>query len=191
MDVVVPQGVEAVAAALGGADEPRVLRLVLGDDDRGPATSCLAHTSAHDRNDVLHGVVVDRLRGVQPQAIEMKLIDPIARVGGEELADGAGVGSIEVDRLAPFGLVLVGEVGRSEWLQVVSVRPQVVVNHIKDHPDADCVGDVDEMAEVVRRAVQSGRREQVDAIVPPAECTGELGHGHHFQAGDTCGRQFG
>ena len=51
------------------------------------------------------GVVVDVLRGVEPQAVEVELVDPVGGVGDEELADRPGVGAVEVDRLAPVGLV--------------------------------------------------------------------------------------
>ena len=43
---------------------------------------------------------------------------------------------------------------------------------------------VDEAAEVVGRAVEAGRREEVDAVVAPAEAAGELGHGHELDDGD-------
>ena len=42
---------------------------------------------------------------------------------------------------------------------------------------------IDELAEVVRAAVESGRREEIDAVVAPAKAAGEVGDRHHLQAG--------
>jgi hypothetical protein len=41
---------------------------------------------------VLGRVVEDLLRGVEPQAVEVELVDPVARVGEEELAHRPAVG---------------------------------------------------------------------------------------------------
>ena len=60
----------------------------------------------------------------------------------------------------------------------------MVVDDVEDHADAQRVGAVDEPAEVVRRAVQARRREEVDAVVPPAEPPGELADGHDLEAVD-------
>ena len=43
---------------------------------------------------------------------------------------------------------------------------------------------VDEGPQVIRSAVQPCRREQVDAVVAPAESSGEVGDGHHLDDGD-------
>ena len=44
-----------------------------------------------------------------------------------------------------------------------------------------------EVTEIVGRAVESGRREEVDAIIPPAKGADEVGHRHHFQHPDAKG----
>ena len=58
-------------------------------------------------------VVEDLLRGVESEAVEVELVDPVAGVGDEELADGPGVRAVEIDRVAPLALVAVGEVVRA------------------------------------------------------------------------------
>ncbi len=119
----------------------------------------------------------------------MELLDPVGGVAQEELADGARVVAVEVDRLSPLVLVAVGEVVGGERLEVVAIRPEVVVDDVEDDPEAGRVGAVDEAAEVVGRAVQPGRREQVDAVAAPAETAGELGDRHHLDGGDAQVRQ--
>ena len=55
------------------------------------------------REDVLRGIVVDLLRRVQAQAVEVKLVDPVRRVGCDEFAHRAAILAVEVDRVAPVG----------------------------------------------------------------------------------------
>ncbi len=94
-------------------------------------------------------------------------------------------------RLAPFVLVAVGEVVLRELAQVVAVRPEVVVDHVEDHAQADGVGAVDEAAKVVGRAIEPRGREQVDAVVAPAEAAGKVGHRHHLEDRDAQRGQLG
>src|SRR5512145_2081656 len=121
----------------------------------------------------------------------MKFIDPVAGVGGEVFADRSGVLSVEIDRGAPIGRVAVGEVVFGELPQVVPIRPQVVVNDVEYHAEADRVGAIDEASEVVGIAVESGRREEIHDVVAPAELPGEIGHRHYFDHGYSQTGEFG
>jgi len=47
-------------------------------------------------------LIEDLLRRVQPQPVEMIFVDPIARIGDKEFARPTGIGTVEIDRLAPF-----------------------------------------------------------------------------------------
>ena len=60
----------------------------------------------------------------------------------------------------------------------------MVVDDVEDDADPEGVRPIDEGAEVVGRAVEPGRREQVDAVVAPAEPAGEVVHGHDLDDGD-------
>ena len=86
-----------------------------------------------------------------------------------------------MDRLAPIGLVLRAKVILGELSDVIAFGAEVVVNHVENDAQAGGVSLIDEAAEVVGPAVKPGRREQVDAVVTPAETAGEVGHRHHFQ----------
>src|SRR5690242_20178239 len=79
--------------------------------------------------------VEDLLCGIEPQTVEMKFVDPVRRIGDEELAHWYGIGSIEVDGIAPLVLVFVGEVSGRERPQVISGRSEVVVDNIQQHAD--------------------------------------------------------
>ena len=60
----------------------------------------------------------------------------------------------------------------------------MVVDDVEDDGDPERMRAVDEAAEIVGPAVEPGRREQIDAVVAPAEPPGEFGHRHDFEAGD-------
>ena len=155
-----------------------------------PAAGRLARAPADRRQDVLARRIEDLLRRVEAQAVEMKLVDPVAGVGDEELAHRRRVRAVEVDRVAPLVVVAVGEVRGRERAQVVADRAEVVVDDVEDDGDAAARARVDEAAEVVGRAVQVRRREQVDAVVAPAEAPVELGDRHQLDHRDADARQL-
>ena len=53
----------------------------------------------------------------------------------------------------------------------------MVVDDVEDDADAEPVRRIDEAAQIVRAAVEAGRREQVDAVVAPAESPGNSSTG--------------
>ena len=92
VEIIVPERVEAMAAALRGAHQPRVLRFVLADEHDVAAMRRLPRRP-HDGGDhVLVRGVEDGLRRVKAQAVEVELVDPIGGVGDEELADAGAFG---------------------------------------------------------------------------------------------------
>jgi hypothetical protein len=117
--------------------------------------------------------VVDLLSGVEPQAVQMVFVDPVCRVGEKEFAHRAGLLAVEIDRVAPLVRVAVGEVVLGELFKIVAVGSEVVVDDIKDYAQAERVGSIDEAAEVVRLAVKSRGREEIDAVIAPTETTRE------------------
>ena len=120
----------------------------------------------------------------------MELLDPCAGIGEEELAHRSRAGAVEVDGLPPVRGVPVGEVVRRELLEVVAVRPEMVVDDVQDDGQPMAMRLIHEPAQVVRLAVEAGGREEIDAVVAPAESPGELGDRHHLQAGHPEGRQL-
>ena len=184
VEVVAPEHVEPEPAPLGRPEQPCALGLVLADDQHTTAPGRRADRP-HDRpEDVVGTVVEDALRRVDTQAVDVELVDPVGGVGEDELAHRPGVLAVEVQRLAPLGLVPLREIVVGERLEVVAVGAEVVVHHVEEHGQAEAVGAVDEPAEVVGRAVAVERGEQIDAVVAPAEGAGELGHRHQLERRD-------
>src|SRR5207237_9784236 len=106
---------------------------------------------------------------VEAQRVEIRFRDPMRAVREDESTNRPAIRPVEIDRLAPFVLVAVGEIAFRKALQVIPVRTEMVVDDVEDDGDAKPVGAVDEGAELVGAAVETGRREQVDPVIPPAE----------------------
>ncbi len=182
VEVVGPQRIEPEAPLLRRPDQVRLLRLVLADDQRPAPPRGLAHPAGDRRQDVLAGRLVVRvLRRVDPQPIDMELLDPVGHVAQDELADRPRVLAVEVELLAPVVLVAVGEVEGRELPQEVAVGAEVAEADVEDDGQPHRVRTVDEVPHVVGGAVVAGRGEQVDAVVAPVEPAGELDHRHDLQ----------
>src|SRR4030088_3328854 len=93
--------------------------------------------------------VMDLLRGIETESIEVKLVDPVAGIGLIELAHGYGVFAVEVKRLPPIGFVLLAEIPRGESREVVTVGTEVVVDDVEDDSDAEGMGFIHEGPQVV------------------------------------------
>jgi hypothetical protein len=185
VDVVEPLPVEPVAPDLGDAHEPRVGQLALGDDVRAAAEPL---GLAVDRGrQLLEQVdrrgVDDRVHGVQPEPVDVEVADPARRVLDRVPADGVAVGAVDVDRLAPRGVVPVGQV-RPEVGEVVALGPVVVVDDVEDDPDAGRVRRVHQAAQARRPAVAVLRGVGQDPVVAPVALARELPDRHQLDRGD-------
>ena len=112
----------------------------------------------------------------------MKFGDPVRGIRGEIFAYRRGVRAIEVERVAPFVLVPIREVG----LRVLAVhgpgRSEMVIDDVEDDAEPEVVGAINKGAEVVWSPIHVVRRVRKDAVVSPAESSRELGDRHHFYA---------
>src|SRR3569833_1242635 len=79
------------------------------------------------------GGVVDVLRGVEAQAVEVKFLYPVAGVGEEEYADRPVIGAVEIDRIATLGGIAIAEIVRRKLPEIIPVGADVVVQHIEYH----------------------------------------------------------
>src|SRR5215475_3275378 len=98
----------------------------------------------------------------------MKLIGPIARVCRHELPDRCGT-IVEVEGVSPLVLVPLRKVRERKLSEIVSIGTQMVVDDIEDHAEAEAVRTIDEPTQIIGRAVQVSWREQIDAVISPAE----------------------
>ena len=80
---------------------------------------------------------------VEAQAIDMILFDPVERIVDEEIAYRPHA-AVEIDRRTPGCAVPIGEELRRVEMQIVAVRPEVIVDHVEKHHQAASVGGVDQ-----------------------------------------------
>jgi len=79
--------------------------------------------------------------------------------------------------------MFVSEIGTEEP-QVIAFIAQVVVNHVKDHGQADCVRGIDQTLEAVGTAIVRLHRVRRDAVITPITCAGGSCDRHDFNHGD-------
>ena len=114
----------------------------------------------------------------------MEFVDPVGRVGDHEVAHADRVRPVEVERRAPLVLVAVREVVVRILGKEIPGRAEVVVDDVENDAESQGVGAIDESAQVVGRAVEPRRGEQVHPVVAPAILASEIGHRHHLDRGD-------
>jgi hypothetical protein len=134
--------------------------------------------------------VDDRVHGIEAQRVEPELDRPLQRVADEILADLIAERPIEVERVAPWRMILVDEV-RPERTQIIAVGPEVVVDDVEHGGEAELVTAVDESLERCRTAVRILRRVREHAVVAPVAFPRELCDGHELDGRDAELRQLG
>ena len=172
VEVVGPDGVEAVAAPPPRRDEAGVVPVVLRDQQAGRGEA--VDVGRELLKKVRVRVVDERVRGVEAEPVEAVLLQPMPRVVQEQVADAARAVVVEVHGLPPRRLVLRGEHG-TECGDVGAVRAEVVVDDVEEHGEALGVGRVHEPAQVAGAAVGVGRRVEGGAVVAPPALAGEVG----------------
>ena len=68
----------------------------------------------------------------EPQPVEAEFAHPIGRIFAHEFPHGSRPLAVEIDGVAPFVLVFVGDVGGREERQVIRVRPEMVVDDVEN-----------------------------------------------------------
>ena len=139
---------------------------------------------------LLAGVVEVQHRGdaVDAQAVGVELLQPVDRVGHEEVAH---LLAAEVEDVrTPLGVPALARVGvlverlAVELRQRPGVRGEVAGDPVEDDADAGLVQAVDEVAEVVGVPEPRGRREVPGDVVPPGAAEGVLHHRHQLDVGE-------
>ena len=122
------------------------------------------------------------LDGVDTQAIQMELFDPVDRVLHEEVSDRTRPRAVEIEGTPPLAVAIGKEVLAVGTVVVAVTR--VVVDDIPDEADAKLVLLVDEGAHVVRRPVGCERRKRQGRVVTPPESPTKGADGHDLQHRD-------
>ena len=132
--------------------------------------------------------VEHRRHGVDPEAVDVVLLDPEQGVGDEEVADLVAA-EVEYQR-APVGVLALAGVavlvqGRPvEAGQGELVTWEVGRHPVDDHTDSAPVQGVDQSPEVVRFAEARRRRVVARHLVSPRSAEGVLGDRHELDVGE-------
>src|SRR5258707_80792 len=110
MKVIVPNRVQSIPAFSNGSNQPRLLCFIFCHEIGGACPTCLPHPPGDFSKNMSRRSIEHLLRGVQPQSIEMELIDPVAGIGEKKVPHWTTVLPVEINCLPPFVAVAVGEV---------------------------------------------------------------------------------
>ncbi len=191
MKIIAPLGVHAGAAYLRGPDQARIVEIALRNQQTLPpvAGGEFLRLLPQLLQKGFGGKIVDGMHRIEPQGIDMIVPEPVQSVLQEVAPYLVAVRSVKVDRLAPGGAIVVGEVG-SEVTQVIAFRAEVVVNHVEDDRQVSLVGGVDQFFQTLGATVAVLHRKGENAVVTPVAGAGELGDRHQFDGGDPHVAQF-
>ena len=189
VEVIRPHAVETETLGFG-PHKPRILRFVFGDDDDGLATGRRSRRVGDLLQEIGLGVIVNVVRRVEPQSVEVILHNPVPRVADHELTDRGRVLAVEVDGLAPVGAMSLADVPVGELRQVVPVGAEMVVDHVEDHAESFGMRPVHEPSQIVGAAVRMMRRKEIHAVVTPPEPAGKSGDRHQLDDRDAHASQL-
>jgi len=121
----------------------------------------------------------------------MEFLNPVARVGNEKLPYWPAVLPIEINRVSPFVLFVPPQIIIRKRAEIVSVRPEVIVNDVKNDAESKRMCAIDKRPQIIGCSIESRRREKVDTVVTPAKAARKIGNRHHFQQADPAFLELG
>ena len=142
-----------------------------------------AHPLGQLLQQMLRAVVEDGMHRVQPQAVEVELLDPVEGVVDDEFAHRAAVRPVEVDRRAPWRLVAIGEGLRRNRVDIGAFRSEMVVDDVEQHHQPAGVGGFDQRLQVLGPAVGGIRGVGQHAVVAPVPAAGKITDRHDLDRG--------
>src|SRR5215216_1310923 len=129
VEIIVPEGVETISAALWRADQFGMLWFVFSHQEGSTSMGRSPHAVGNGQKNMVCGSVINVLGGIQAQAVEVKFPDPVAGIGKEKLAHRTGMLVCIVNGLSPVRGVAIGKILWGKLRQKIAVCSQVVVNH--------------------------------------------------------------
>ncbi len=190
VEIVVPLGPVRRRTLAARLEPARVVVVVLQHEMHVAARAGPApHGLGQLVQDVTRRPVVDRVHGVQAEAVQVVLLEPVEGVVHHEPASDLGGRAVEGEPGAPRRVAAARDQGRRVGAEIVAFRAEVVVDHVEHHRDAVRVRGIDQRLEVLGAPVGGVRREEQHPVVAPAAGSGERGHRHqldrrHAQVGE-------
>src|SRR5690606_40349508 len=134
MEIIQPLRVKPIPPRFERLNHPWSIQVALGDHVyRFPAMLAVFVDLLVDVLEYMYCAIVrDGMYGIQPQAVYMKVMDPVKRIAGKELAHAIRPGAIKVQCRTPWCAIGIRKV-RAKPVKIVAFRPHVVVYHVQDH----------------------------------------------------------
>ncbi len=139
MDVVIPLRVEALRSALR-SQPARLVRAVFQYEVDRPLPAGPGADALRDFGQKMDcAVVLNRMHGIETQAIEVIFLQPVEDVVDEEIADRAAVRPVVVDPRTPRGVMTFRKELTGVGVEIISLGPEMVVDDIEHYRDAMAV----------------------------------------------------
>ena len=202
----VPLHREPQATGIGGPGHHRPVGRFLRDHDRAGAAPVHDGVELADEVDCFQVVVAavpvghvvalataeveveHRGDRVDAQAVEVELLQPVERARDQERAHFVPLvvehqrAPVLVLRLARIGVFV--QCAAVEVGETVCIAREMPRHPVEQHADAGAVAGVDEVAQVVGRAMARGRREVAGGLVAPGVVERMLGDRHQLDVGE-------
>jgi len=182
--VIAPEGIGSVSLG-GGEDVAGKVLVGFDGDDNGAALGDAEFLGAGGDfgDDVLGRIILDGLDGIEAEAVEVILAQPVEGVFDDEAADVRAAGVVVIDGIAPGSFVAGGEVG-PEPREVISLIAEVVVDDIEEDGEAALVSRIDKAAKGGGASVIGLHGVEANTVIAPVAGTGDGVDGHEFDGGD-------
>ena len=148
-----------------------------------PVARRRAHPLGKLREQMLRAVVEDRMHGVQPQAVEVELLDPVEGVVDHEFAHRAAVRPVEIDCRSPRRLMPVGKGLRCDRVNVGALGAEMVVDDVEQHHQPAVMGSFDQSLQVLGPPIGRIRGVRQHPVVAPVPAAGKITDRHDLDRG--------
>src|SRR3569623_1112575 len=128
MDVIAPLGrIKARGTVLSTHEPAGFILGVLRNEMNLPPVRRRSDLLSESLEHVLGPIILDRMHSIKTQSIEPILVEPMARVSKDEIADHARAFVVEIDRGSPRSVMFLRHHG-SIYSHVVPFWPVVIID---------------------------------------------------------------
>src|ERR1700690_2477943 len=111
----------------------------------------------------------------------MIFVQPIECVVDEKLPDCISFRAVEVNALAPGGMMTIGKELWSVTAEVISYRAKVVVDDIQQNHNSPAVGGLNQVFKVLRPAITAVWSVWIDTVITPISPARKVADRHQLQ----------
>src|SRR6202030_3796690 len=181
MKIVAPLRRHPKSSLAPRTQHARIVQIALRNERNAPARPCgesidLLGQLAQERE---RARIKDSMNRVEPQRINMKILEPVECVLDEKAPHLIAVRAIKVQRRSPRRLVTIRKI-RTILAQVITLGSQVVVYDVQRHGEPSRMRGIHEALQIARRSVAILNGKRVHAVVAPIPRSRELGDWHYF-----------